>query len=51
MVKKRSLDLGKDNIIQLIIKLCVPAVIAQIINFLYNLVKTLRHICNHTNPK
>ena len=38
MVKRRSLDLGKDNIIQLIIKLCVPAVIAQIINFLYNLV-------------
>lgn len=35
---KRQLDLGKDKIGGLIAKLAIPAVVAQVINLLYNLV-------------
>lgn len=38
ITKKKTLDLGRDSVGKLIIKLAVPAVIAQLINLLYNLV-------------
>lgn len=34
----KGLDLGRDPVGKLIVKLAVPAVVAQIINLLYNLV-------------
>lgn len=37
-VKAKQIDLGKDKIGRLIVRLAVPAVVAQIINLLYNLV-------------
>ena len=37
-LNKKGLDLGRDPVGKLILKLAVPAVVAQIINLLYNLV-------------
>ena len=36
--KTRSIDLGKDGVGILVVKLALPAVLAQVINLLYNLV-------------
>ncbi len=36
--KRKELDLGRDPVGKLIVKLAVPAVVAQVINLLYNLV-------------
>ncbi len=38
MTEKKKIDLGKDKIGRLVLKLALPAVVAQIINLLYNLV-------------
>ena len=36
--RKRDIDLGKDPVGRLVVRLAVPAVLAQLINLLYNLV-------------
>ena len=36
--QKKALDLGRDSVGKLVAKLAIPAVIAQLINLLYNLV-------------
>lgn len=38
MKERRKMDLGKDPVGRLIVRLAVPAVVAQLINLLYNLV-------------
>ena len=37
-MSKKSTDLGKDSIVKLMFKLSTPAIIAQIVNVLYNIV-------------
>ena len=37
MKEKKVTDLGKDNIGGLLLKLALPAILAQIINVLYNI--------------
>lgn len=36
--EKNSIDLGNDSVGKLVIKLAIPAIVAQLINLLYNLV-------------
>ena len=36
--ERKKIDLGRDPVGKLIVKLAVPAVVAQLINLLYNLV-------------
>ena len=36
--KAKKIDLGRDKIGGLIVRLAIPAVVAQVINLLYNLV-------------
>lgn len=37
-IQKHNIDLGQDSVGKLVVRLAVPAVIAQLINLLYNLV-------------
>ena len=39
--KKKEADLGKDSLGPLLLKLALPAILAQIINVLYNMVAML----------
>lgn len=41
MVKKEKLDLGKNDINSLLLKLSIPAITAMLVNAIYNLVDTL----------